>query len=99
MRTCGVTCGARISFASGAADYLHEGGNGLTDHLVKETASESDDTTPYHSEFVVEGSFQLGPHSASISQALFTSSYCPPLHRGKRDTPRTPSVRTRVRRW
>ena len=73
LSTRGVAIGARGPFASGADDNLHKGGNGLTDHLAEETASESDDATPYHAEFVLEGSFQLGPHCESIGLALFTS--------------------------
>jgi hypothetical protein len=69
----GLAIGARDPFAACADDNLHEGGNGLTNHLAEETASESDEATPYYAEFVLDGSFQLGPHCESIGRALFTS--------------------------
>lgn len=69
----GVACGAMAPFAVVASDYLNESGNGFTDHLADETASESDDTTPYPTEFVLEGSFQLGPHRGLIGLASFPS--------------------------
>jgi hypothetical protein len=55
----------RVSLEASTADDLHEGGNSLPDHLAEETASVSDDTTPGRSEFVLESSFQLGPHGQS----------------------------------
>jgi hypothetical protein len=57
----------------GADDYLHEGGNGLTDHLTEETSSKLDEAIPCHTEFILEGAFQLGPHCESIGLALFPS--------------------------
>jgi hypothetical protein len=63
--------GPRSPFATVACDYLHEGGYGLTEHLVEETTSESDEAAPYDTEFVLEGSFQLGPQCESIGPALF----------------------------
>jgi hypothetical protein len=61
------------------ADYLDEGRHGLTDNLAKETASESDDAISDRPEFVVEGSFHLGPHCGSICLALVPASMVLPL--------------------
>ena len=63
--------GPRGLFSAVACDYLHEGRYGLTEHLVEETASESDEAAPYHPKFVLEDSFQLGPQCGSIGPALF----------------------------
>ena len=58
-------------FSAVACDYLHEGRYGLTEHLVEETTSESDEAAPYDTEFVLEDSFQLSPQRESIGPALF----------------------------
>ena len=63
--------GPRGLFSAVACDYLHEGRYGLTEHLVKETTSESDEAAPYDPEFVLEDSFQLSPQCESIGPALF----------------------------
>ena len=63
--------GPRGLFSTVTCDYLHEGRYGLTEHLVEETTSESDEAAPYHPKFVLEDSFQLGPQCESIGPALF----------------------------
>ena len=63
--------GPRSPFSAVACDYLHEGRYGLTEHLVEETPSESDEAAPYDTEFVLEDSFQLRPQCESIGPALF----------------------------
>ena len=63
--------GLRGPFSAVACDYLHEGRYGLTEHLVEETTSESDEAAPYDTEFVLEDSFQLSPQCDSIGRALF----------------------------
>ena len=69
-----VACGARGSFATGAPDHQHEGGNRLPDQFAEEASSESDEVTLYHTEFVLEGLFQLSPHCESVSLALSLSA-------------------------
>lgn len=63
--------GPRGPFSAIACDYLHESRYGLTEHLVEETTSESDEAAPYDTEFVLEDSFQLSPQCESIGPALF----------------------------
>jgi hypothetical protein len=70
---------ARILLAAGPADYLHEGGNGLTNHLTEETPSELNEAIPRHPEFVVQGSFHLGPESWLIGVGFVPSSIVRPL--------------------
>lgn len=69
----GVGIGARVPFATVAADHLHEGGNRLSDHSAEETASELDEAIPCHTEFVLEGLSQLSPHCESVGLAMSLS--------------------------
>jgi hypothetical protein len=53
--------GPRGLFSAVTCDHLHEGRDRLTEHLVEETTSESDEAAPYDTEFVLENSLQLSP--------------------------------------
>ena len=66
-----VVLGPRGSSSAVARDDLHEGRYGLTEHLVEEATSESDEVAPYDTEFVLEDSFQFSPQCGLIGPALF----------------------------